>query len=201
MLAARRQRGFNMIEVAVTMTVLAMVIGIVVPSVSEWINNTQVRGLAESLQNGLQKARTEALRRNTVVTFWMVSPATAGPPDSSCALSASSASWVISMDDPTGQCDVSPSQTTAPRIIEVFGAGPGAAGITVAGLAADGVTAANSVSFNGYGQAVPKGTPLGKIDITHTQSGARRLEVKISAGGGVRMCDLAVGITDPRTCL
>jgi type IV fimbrial biogenesis protein FimT len=196
----RGQRGFNLIEVIVTMSVLAMVIGVMVPSAADWIHNTHVRSLAESLQNGLQKARAEALRRNTVVTFWLVAPSAAAPLDGTCAVSASSASWVISMDDPSGKCDVGPSQTAAPRIIEKFAAGSGASGVTVAGLAGDATTAASAVSFNGYGQAVKTGSPLARIDISHSQGGARRLAVKITSGGGVRMCDRDVGSTDPRSC-
>jgi type IV fimbrial biogenesis protein FimT len=200
MLALGRQRGFNLIEAVVTVAVLALVTAAMLPSVSDWIRNTHVRNVAESAQNGLQKAKTEALRRNRIVTFWMMAPSAAASLDSTCALSAASASWVISMADPTGKCDVAPSPTVDPQIIETYGAGTGATGISVAGLASDGTTAASSVSFNGYGQPVPTGTPLTRIDITHSQSGARRLQIRISSGGGIRMCDRDVGASDPRAC-
>jgi hypothetical protein len=104
------------------------------------------------------------------------------------------------MDDPSGKCDVDPSQTVAPRIIEKFAAGTGANGVTVTGLAGDGTTSASAVSFNGYGQALKAGSPLATIDIAHSQGGARRLEVKITSGGGIRMCDRDVTVPDPRSC-
>jgi type IV fimbrial biogenesis protein FimT len=189
-----------MIEAAVTMAVLGLLIAAMLPSVSDWIRNTHVRNVAESAQNGLQKAKTEALRRNRIVTFWMMAPSTAASLDSTCSLSSASASWVISMADPTGKCDVAPSPTVDPQIIETYGAGAGASGISVAGLASDGTTAATSVSFNGYGQRVQTGTPLARIDITHSQSGARRLEINISTGGSIRMCDRDVAAGDPRAC-
>ena len=200
MLVSGRQRGFNMIEIAVTLTILGLLMAAVLPSVSEWIRNTHVRTMAESIQNGLKKAKSEALRRNRIVTFWMVAPSTAASLDSSCALSSASGSWVISMADPTGKCDVAPSPTVDPGIVETYGAGAGASGITVAGLASDGTTAATSVSFNGYGQRVPAGTPLARIDITHSLGGARNLEINISAGGSIRMCDRDVAAGDPRAC-
>jgi type IV fimbrial biogenesis protein FimT len=200
MLALKRQRGFNMIEMAVTMTIVGLLIAAVLPSVSEWMRNTQVRSMAESLQNGLKKARTEALRRNRIVTFWMMAPSTAASLDSSCTLSSASGSWVVSTADPTGQCDVAPSPTVAPGIVETYGAGAGAAGISVAGLASDGTTAATSVGFNGYGQLVQTGTPLTRIDISHSLSGARNLRVTISTGGSIRMCDRDVAAGDPRAC-
>ena len=100
-----------MIEIAVTLSILGLLMAAVLPSVSEWIRNTHVRTMAESIQNGLKKAKAEALRRNKVVTFWMVTPATAPSLDSTCALSSVSGSWVISTADPTGKCDVAPSPT------------------------------------------------------------------------------------------
>jgi type IV fimbrial biogenesis protein FimT len=201
MLTSRHQRGFNMIEAAVTMAILGLLIAAVLPSVSEWIRNTSVRNMAESIQNGLKKAKAEALLRNKSVTFWMVSPPTAASLDSSCALSSTSGSWVISTADPTGKCDIAPSATVDPGIVETYGAGAGASGITVAGLASDGTTAATSVSFNGYGQRVQTGNPLARIDITHSQSGARNLRVEISSGGSIRMCDRDVAAGDPRACV
>ncbi|MDB5872866.1 MAG: type 4 pilin N-terminal cleavage/methylation protein [Ramlibacter sp.] len=200
MLGSARQRGFNMIEVAVTMAILGVLMAAVLPSVSEYIRNTHVRSIAESAQNGLQRARAEALRRNKVVTFWLVSPSTAAPLDNSCAVSSASASWVISLDDPTGKCDIAPSLTVAPRTVEAYGAGQGANGITIAGLASDGTTAASSVSFNGYGQALQTGQPLSRIDVSHSNTGARRLRIQISTSGGVRMCDRDVTGSDPRVC-
>jgi type IV fimbrial biogenesis protein FimT len=201
MLALKRQRGFSMIEAAVTMAVLGLLIAAVLPSVSEWIRNTHVRSMAESIQNGMKKAKAEALRRNKVVTFWMVAPSTAASLDSTCTLSSESGSWVISTANPAGKCDVAPSPTVDPGIVETYGAGAGASGITVAGLADDGTTAATSVSFNGYGQRVQTGTPLARIDITHSLSGARNLRINISkTGGSIRMCDVGVAAGDPRAC-
>jgi type IV fimbrial biogenesis protein FimT len=201
MLTSRRQRGFNIIEAAVTLTILGLLIAAVLPSASEWIRNTTVRTMAESIQNGMKKAKAEALRRNKIVTFWLVTPPTAASLDSTCALSSTSGSWVISTADPTGKCDVAPSPTVDPGIVETYGAGPGASAVSVVGLASDGVTPATFVSFNGYGQRVQTGNPLARIDLTHSQSGARRLQIEISAGGSIRMCDRDVAAGDPRACV
>jgi type IV fimbrial biogenesis protein FimT len=195
----RHQRGFNLIEASVTLAVLALLTALMAPSVVDWLRGTQVRGVAEAAQNGLQKARMEALRRNQVVTLWLVSTATPGVLDNSCALASNSSAWVISVQDPSSLCATAPSPTTAPMIVESY-AGTAASGITVAGLAADGATAATSVSFNGLGQTVQSGTPLARIDVTHSLTGARRLRVAISTSGAVRMCDQDVSSTDVRAC-
>jgi type IV fimbrial biogenesis protein FimT len=199
-LIMRRQRGFNMIEAIVTLAVLGILIASALPSIGGWIRATHVRNLAETTQAGLQKARMEAMRRNQVVTFWLVSPATTARPDSTCALSASSAAWVISIDNPASSCGTAPSTTTLPRIVEVYGPGKGAEGIAVAAVDADG-NPATSISFNGYGQSVRTGTPIANIDIAHPDASARRLRVQVTSGGGVRMCDRDVVAPDSRACI
>jgi len=198
-----------MIEIAVTMTVMILLLLAAFPSMTDWLRNTRVRNAAESVQTGLQRARTEAVRRNQNVTFWLVAGSDERNVDNSCALSSASGSWVISLNNPAGNCAAAPSLTDDPMIVETHAAGDGAAGVTVAATAADS-SAASCVRFNGFGQVVDASTlpadncrpptQLTTVDLTHASSGARRLRVMVSAGGGVRMCDRDVASTDPRAC-
>jgi type IV fimbrial biogenesis protein FimT len=48
-----------------------MLMMFVAPSSATWIQNTRLRSTAESVARGLQTARLEAMRRNTVVYFKM----------------------------------------------------------------------------------------------------------------------------------
>ena len=48
----RRTSGFSIIELVVTVTVLGVLTALALPSFGRWIANTQVRGMAESIQNG-----------------------------------------------------------------------------------------------------------------------------------------------------
>ena len=202
----RHNGGFSMIELAVTMTLIGLLMAAAFPSMSDWLRNLRVRKAAESMQYGLQKARTEALRRNQNVTFWLVTGADERNVDDSCRLSASAGSWVISQSDPTGQCGTKPA---ALSVIETHAAGDGANGVTVAAAAAD-ATSSQCVRFNGLGQLVDSVVPpddgcrtpkqISTIDLTHI-SGARQLRVMVSTGGGVRMCDRGVtDPADPRAC-
>lgn len=193
----RRQRGFNLIEVMLTVTVLALILGFGVPSFVDSIRNTQVRGLAESLQNGLSRARAEAIKRNKPVGFWLVTPPV-GVPDATCALSEASGSWVVSLDNPAGKCNIAPSETADPRILTLQGSSAGS--ITVAATNGGGA-AATSIQFNGFGQPTAPATAITRLDITHQDSGTRRLSIQISPGGGIRMCDRDVAAGDPRACL
>jgi type IV fimbrial biogenesis protein FimT len=199
-MAMRRQRGFNLIEAAVVVSVLGIIIAAGIPSMADWIRGTHVRNIAETTQAGLQKARQEAMKRNRVVTFWLVSPATTARPDNTCALVANSAAWVVSLDNPTGACGADPSPSTAPKIVEVYGPGNGAEGIGVAAVDIVG-DAASSVSFNGFGQRVGNG--IAQINITHSSTDVRPLRIEISTSGGIRMCDpvaTAASANDSRAC-
>lgn len=194
------QRGYSLIEVVVAMAVLVLVIFSAVPGFRSWIVNTQVRSAAELLQTGLNAARTEALRRNTQISFWLVSAPSTGVLDSSCALASNSGYWVVSQGSPVGQCDAAPSTTVAPFIVQKPPVVNGMANVSVAAFAADGSTAATTVSFNGYGQLVSSASAIRSIDVSSSQNGARRLRVAIGSGGSVRLCDRDVASTDPRSC-
>ena len=69
-------RGFSLIELMVGVAILAVALAFGVPSFADWISNMQIRSTAESLQNGLQFARSEAVRRNNPTQFQMVSTVT-----------------------------------------------------------------------------------------------------------------------------
>lgn len=64
-----RVQGMTLIELVITLAIVAIVLTIGLPSYGQWIQNTQIRTAAESIQNGLQLARLEAVRRNTAVDF------------------------------------------------------------------------------------------------------------------------------------
>ncbi len=64
--------GFSLVELMVTVAVLSLLMVLAVPSFTEWIQNSRIRTAAESVQNGVQFARAEAVRRNARVEFALV---------------------------------------------------------------------------------------------------------------------------------
>jgi type IV fimbrial biogenesis protein FimT len=203
---ARHVRGMTMIELAVTMTILAMLLVGVGPSLGAWMRNTQVRNTASSMLAGLNRARNEAVRRNVPVRFSLVSLANSTKIDSSCALSGSGVSWVVSVRDPSSNCQYAPATVAAdsndPMIVETNAGGVGGQNVVVAAKLADGSAAANTVTFNTFGR-VADAAPIGFINVSNTNTGNdyRRLRIEIGTGGTVRMCDLGVtATTDPRYC-
>ncbi len=196
------QRGFSMVEVAVTLAVLGILMASAMPSMGAWMVNARIRNTAESIQEGLQKTRAEAVRRNQNVTFWMVTTTDPKVLSDDCTTSATGGSWVVSLTDPTSKCSVAPSTTTAPQTVAARAIGDGGDGVTVAALQRDGATPATSITFNAFGQVANAG-PIGQIQVNDGTTGNdhRKYKIVISSGGRTLVCDEAVtATTDPRYC-
>jgi type IV fimbrial biogenesis protein FimT len=69
------QRGFTLIELLVIMTVLAVMLGLGVPSFRNFIASQRVKSAAYELSTSMLLARSEAIKRNTSVT---ITPVTSG---------------------------------------------------------------------------------------------------------------------------
>ena len=218
----RRSRGMTMIELAVTMVILALLLVGAGPSMVAWMRNTQVRNTASSMLAGLNRARNEAMRRNVPVRFSLVSLQDSAVMGSSCALSAAGVSWVVSVRNPASNCQFAPvtlpgtstdaalvaaylaavADANNPLIVETNAGGVGGKNVAVAAKIADGSAAANTVTFNSFGR-VADAAPIGFININNSTAGGdfRSLRIEIGNGGTVRTCDLGVtAVTDPRYC-
>lgn len=200
MLSLAAERGLTLIEMAVTVSLIALLAMWVAPDVQTWVQNTQIRGAAESIASGLQRARNEALRNNRTVQFTLVAGSDARVLDNSCAATANGSSWIVSVDAPGGQCGVPPSAASAPRTFVSHAAGEGHLAARVTAVAADG-SATSALGFDGFGRVVGA-NPIARIDVTSHASGSfRALRVAVSGVGAIRMCDPAItDANDPRRC-
>ena len=186
-------RGFTLVELLVTVTVLGIVLMLGLPNISAWLHNTQIRNSAEAMVSGLQLARAEALRRNRAVRFNLVDAL-----DASCNLAAAGPNWVVSMADPATKCNAATSDIVDPFILQKRSSQEGSQNAAVN-------ASASSVTFNGLGSA----NGAVQIAVSNPNGGAcqlaagpmRCLQVNVSASGSVRMCDPAVtDAADPRRC-
>jgi type IV fimbrial biogenesis protein FimT len=180
----RRNAGFSLIELAVVLVIVALVLGFGLPSFSVWTQNTKIRTAAESIQSGLQAARTEAVRRNTRVEFRLS--------DNNGAQGATGWSvWTIS---PSAQVLTRPDNESANGIV-----------VTTAPNGAERIT------FDGSGRTPPAPATnsdgsafLTRINIdsaTLNAADSRELSVVLGLGGVIRMCDPNVAtVGDPRRC-
>jgi len=70
--ARKRDGGFTLIEMMVTIVVLAILIAVAVPSFSDFIEKARLRGAADALSSQFTVARTEAVRADRNVTLSVV---------------------------------------------------------------------------------------------------------------------------------
>jgi len=193
-----RQRGVTLLELMLGIVLMAMLLAMAVPSYTSWIRNTHNRTAAESVLNGLQFARNEAVRRNTLVRFNLTDSSGAVAWTVGCVVVSATCPAVIqsrTADEGSDQArvgvnkDVIPTPTPATQFDVALSAGSGLkAGVT----------------FNGFGR-VPNdnvGDDFTRADVTNVvSSSARRYVVLVGAGGQIRMCDPKRPFaSDPQGC-
>lgn len=187
-------RGFSLVELIVGMAIFGILLALAAPSFAAWIRNAKIRTTAESVQNGLQLARAEAVKRNTTVRFQLINLT-----DDSCALDTAGPHWVVSMDVATSKCGTAASDTVDPRIIQLRNGAEGSDNTTTL------LAGQSSFVFNGMGRLT---SAPADIDISNSTAGVsclpggnvRCLRVRVSAGGQIRMCDPALPTTDAQGC-
>lgn len=183
------QRGVTLVETAVVMTIAAVLFTQAAPLFSNWIGNSQTRTAAESILNGMQLARAEAIRRNRLVQIDF----TEG------ALSSWSVGCANPIDNGTAGVD------DAGDCLAVIRARPAAESSNQPQLAMQpaGTTtltfdSLGRIAGNVDGSATPTAIDLANPGVNDADRRALRLAVGI--GGDVRMCDPAIASTDPRGC-
>ncbi|MBB3048713.1 type IV fimbrial biogenesis protein FimT [Litorivivens lipolytica] len=63
-----RAKGFTLVELMVTLTIAAILLGVAAPAFSAWTANQRLRSAGYDLLNDLQLARSEAVKRGGRVT-------------------------------------------------------------------------------------------------------------------------------------
>ncbi len=179
-----RQLGFTLVELMIGVVVLAILLSLAIPNFQQWILNSQVRNAAESIKNGLQRARAEAVARNTNVEFALLGD------DATCydavtLISSTCSSWEVRLPG-SGVIDSRSSSEGSPAVKRTV-TPPGA---TTATFNSFGLLAYNSGVTTAAAAAASTLTGI-LVDSTKLPADvSRELNVVISSpGGNVRMCD------------
>ena len=164
MLNNRLQRGVTLIEMVVTIAIMAILIALAVPSFKNILANAQIRTAAQALNDGLQLARVEAIRRNERVIF----------------TKGTQSAWTVTVES-----DASTVQTRP------YTEGSNSATVTVTPNNATKVTfnslgrvVANTDTSSSISQL--------DIDVPTTLIAAadsHELRITITSGGAIRLCD------------
>lgn len=191
----KRAGGFTLVELMITVAILAILVVTGIPSFREWLRNTHIRTAAESIQNGLRYARGEASSRGLNVRFEFTS---------------SGAGWTVCALAGTTSC-IAAAAASADNTLQNFVAAGGSADIapmvsttigTPASPLASPAEAGNGITFNALGRPVGYGTlALSRIDLNTAGKDGRRLVIMVSPGGMPRMCDPSLPLaTSPQGC-
>ena len=182
MLKLRHDRaGFTIIEVLITVAVLGVLVSLAAPAFGEWLQSQQLRAAAEASLNGLQVARSEAIRRNLPVQITFTVP---------------QSGWAVTEQPPIATFIQGRAHEEGSPNAQLTATPAGATTITFTPL--------GGVTVNKDGSAT-----ITSLNIDNPRGGAcapggamRCLRVVVSAGGTLRMCDPhpAVVAPDPRAC-
>jgi len=196
--------GFTIVELMVTLVLMAILMALAMPSFNAWIRNGKLRAVGDSLQTGLRLAQAEALRRNRQVVFTLTNDKVTAATASSQAAATNGIYWSLST--------VAAYTGDTATFIESGVLSDVAEGVQITGPSA--------ICFNAMGRQVindspgitdascslPTGTPpVQNYDFSFANANTgmdRRLRVTVALGGQVRMCDRdkTLSSTNPDGC-
>jgi len=191
--AAHPFRGFTVTELMISLSILAILLSVGVPSFSVWLQNRQIQSVAGSIVDGMHLARSKAIERNTSVNFVLT------------ALPGSA--WTIKCPSTTNNCSTGDTSTS---YIEKSPTSEGGSNVVVTTVNA---TLSNppTFTFNGLGQLTSPTPPGGNLPIftlTAPKAGscvasggsARCLNIIVTASGKVRACDPSLPSSNLKAC-
>lgn len=193
---ARKAGGFTLIELMVTISLMALLLGLGAPAFTQWTRNAQVRTVSDTLQNGTRLAQAEAVRRNRQIVFFLTNDAVC---NATTAPAVNGAFWAIRTVPLVNGDDTA-------ETLQCGNVSDRAGGVAIAGPTA--------ICFNSMGRQVANATPgAGTATCTLDATGVstynvsangadRPLRVLVTLGGQVRQCDPArtLSATHPDGC-
>lgn len=196
MLSRPRSRGMSIIEVMVTVSIVGLLMALAAPAAGVWIQNTQLRNAAESVLNGIQLARLEALKRNTTIGFELSDPNTTAWRVCIWDLVSNACSTTVANLHIKSASEGSPNarvgiETVLSTVVSPLDPGEG--------LPA-------TITFDAFGRFAPSAPAnIVRVDARNPvmdPADERRLVILVNVGGQVRMCDPKLSkAVNPQGCI
>ena len=115
-----RGRGFTLVELMVTVSILAILLAIGVPNFRNFMLKQQVAADADTLSSAFRLARSEALKRGGVVTICpSPDPSADTPACVSAATTNWSTGWLIFIDYPNAAGKTGEFESTRDKMLHV----------------------------------------------------------------------------------
>jgi len=210
------QHGVTLIELMVAVTIVGILFALAAPNFSKWIQNQQTRAAAESILNGIQLARSTAVKNNNQARFVLCDYTDAPIPTSSWEVLAASATAPAPSASIACQGAIPGSIAAAGDVrVQEYSSQEGSKFVkALPTIGPPAFTGANTVTFNSLGRVVTPtnpidgSAPMAQIDVSYATwvlpyTTERPLRITVSTGGNIRMCDPQLTVTapnDPRAC-
>lgn len=212
LVVARRQAGASLLELVIAIAVMAGMIGLSIPAVSDWADNNRIKATADAMISGLQLAKMEAVRRNTQARF-----ALTDTPTFTTAAGGQSGDWEVCVADSSGsyfdtqtgrgnieqvwsatevgtpsKIGVSTAALTGQNFNTALAAGVGLTGKAAGCVGTTTATTNINVTFDAMGRSTTAGN-ITRIDILNSRANNsnKRLVITINPQGQIKLCNPA----------
>ena len=178
----RAAQGLTLIELVIGMAIVGILALQSFPFFNAWVQNTRIRTSAESILNGLQLARSQAVRSNFNTEFVLIPAGTDPTPANIAAVADGNGSnWIVRTLQPGGN-----------DFVQGYTAGSVIAAPTGSGTSAGGPFVAGSFVFTPLGRLLnppPDAQTVIRIDSANSYTDKRHMCIIVSSGGQALMCD------------
>lgn len=185
-------RGFSLIELMVTVSLIAILLVITIPAYGTWTADAHVRAAAESLTNAIRLAQATAVAKGRTSLFALTADA---QPSVNSLPATYAQNWFSALNVLGGSDETKASlglilKSTEGTQHQVTVSGPALVCFNALGRQTTLAAAANSLST-----ACTAADPA-VFQVSRNSGASRYFKVLVYAGGRVRMCDAAKAISN-----